>query len=124
MRTTVDDVINILDDTDLDEDVIEGFINSANVFVTALLGMKGLSTELLTQIEMWMSAHMIVSTRERQSKKEQAGTAMIEWAGKWGEGLLGTTYGQMAVTLDSSGTLNAIAKGKSFAWIKAIPNFD
>jgi len=124
MRTTIDDVINILDDTDLDEDVIEDYINSANVFVTAALGAKGLSDALLAEIEMWMSAHMIVSTRERQSKKEQAGTAMIEWAGKWGEGLLGTTYGQMAVTLDSSGTLNAIAKGKSFAWMKAIPNFD
>ena len=123
MRTTVDDVINILDNTDLDEDVIEGYINSANVFVTATLGTT-LSVAVLTEIEKWMAAHMIVSTRERMSKEEGAGGAYIKWAGEWGKGLLYTPYGQMAVTLDTTDVLNNIAKGKSSAWIKAIPNFD
>lgn len=124
MRTTIDDVINILDDTSLDEDVIEGFINSANVFVTAALGTKGLSTDLLKQIEMWLSAHMVVVTRERVYKEAGAGGAYVKYAGAWGEGLLGSTYGQMAVGLDTSGTLTNIAKGKSNAWVYAIPNFD
>lgn len=124
MRTTVDDVMNILDDTTLDEDVIEGYINSANVFVTAALGTKGLSTDLLTQIEMWLSAHMISVTRERVYKEAGAGGAYVKYAGAWGEGLLGSTYGQMAVNLDTSGTLVNIAKGKSNAWVHAIPNFD
>lgn len=124
MRTTTDLVTNILDETTLDEDVIEAYINNANVFVTAYLGTKGLSDDLLANIEMWLAAHMIVVTRERAIKEAGAGGAYVKYAGAWGEGLLGSTYGQMAVSLDTSGTLVNIAKGKSNAWVHAIPNFD
>ncbi len=124
MRTTVEKVQDILDDTELDDEIIESFINSANVFVTASLSGKGLSAALLTEIERWLSAHMIASTRERTASKEAAGTASIEYSGKWGEGLLSTSYGQTAVTMDTSGTLAAIAQGKIAAQIYAIPSFD
>lgn len=124
MRTTTDLVTNILDETTLDEDVIEAYINSANVFVTAYLGTKGLSDDLLANIEMWLAAHMIVVTRERAIKEAGAGGAYVKYAGEWGEGLLGSTYGQMAVNLDTSGTLINLAKQKSSAWSKAVPNFD
>jgi len=124
MRTNADAVTEILDDTQLTDDIIESFINSANVFVTAALGTKGLTETVLTEIERWIAAHMIVSTRERQSVKEEAGSAKIQWAGVWGSGLLGTTYGQTAVALDTSNTLAAIAKIKGNASIKAIPNFE
>lgn len=124
MRTTTDLVTNILDETTLDEDVIEAYINSANVFVTAYLGTKGLSDDLLANIEMWLAAHMIVVTRERAIKEAGAGGAYVKYAGEWGEGLLGSTYGQMAVNLDTSGTLINLAKQKSSAWSKAVPNFN
>jgi hypothetical protein len=123
MRTTIDEVTYILDNTELDEDTITSYINDANVFVTQTLGTT-LSVAVLTAIEKWIAAHMIVSTRERMSKEEGAGGAFIKWAGEWGKGLLFTPYGQMAVTLDTTGVLNNIAKGKSNAWIKAVPNFD
>lgn len=124
MRTTTDLVTNILDETTLDVDVIEAYINSANVFVTAYLGTKGLSDDLLANIEMWLAAHMIVVTRERAIKEAGAGGAYVKYAGEWGEGLLGSTYGQMAVNLDTSGTLINLAKQKSSAWSKAVPNFN
>jgi len=124
MRTNVDAVTEILDNTELSEDIIESFINSANVFVTNALGTKGLTVAVLTEIERWLAAHMIVATRERQSVKEEAGTAKIQWAGVWGSGLLSTTYGQTAVALDTSNTLTAIAKIKGNASVKAIPNFE
>jgi len=124
MRTNVDDVSNILDDTALDTDIIESYINSANVFVTATLGTKGLGDAVLEEIEKWLSAHMISVTRERVAKEAGAGGAYIKYAGSWGAGLLGSTYGQMAISLDTSGTLINIAKGKSTAWVYAIPNFD
>ena len=124
MRTTTDLVTNILDETTLDEDVIEAYINSANVFVTAYLGTKGLSDDLLANIEMWLAAHMIVVTRERAIKEAGAGGAYVKYAGEWGEGLLGSTYGQIAVNLDTTGTLINLAKQKSSAWSKAVPNFD
>lgn len=123
MRTTLDKVIEILDNTTLDDDIITSIINSANVFVTESLVGKGLSDAILAEIERWLAAHMIVSSRERLAAKEGAGGAFIEYAGQWGEGLLSTSYGQTAMMMDTSGTLLAIAKGKSAARIVAVTSF-
>lgn len=124
MRTTVDLVIEILEvDANRDEDVVTSYINSANVFVTAVLGSKGLSTALMAEIERWLAAHMITSTIERQAKQEEAGGASITYAGDWGAGLLSTSYGQTAVAMDTSLTLASIAKGRSAPSIQAITSF-
>ena len=120
-RTTVSEVKIILDGTELSSSIITGFINSANIFVTNALSGKGLDESVLKEIEMWLAAHMITSTRERQIKKAGAGGATVEYAGYWGTGLNGTSYGQMAVMLDTSKTLEAMAKGKLNAWSKAVP---
>ena len=120
-RTTVDLVKDILDDTGLSDTIIESFIDGANTFVTANLGSKSLSTALLTEIERWIAAHMIASTRERTAKKAGAGGAEVEYTGYWSKGLDGTSYGQMAVTLDTSKTLEAMSQGKLAAWSKAVP---
>lgn len=123
MRTTIDSVKEIID-TDIDEDSIYGIIGSANVFVTSYLTGKGLADDLLKEIEKWVAAHMIASSRERFSKEEGAGGAYIRYAGTFGEGLLATSYGQVAITLDTSGTLLAIAKNKQKATTFAIPSFE
>lgn len=119
-RTTVELVTDILDATTLEYDVLQSFIDGANTFVTAQLGGKGLSTALLTEIERWIAAHMVSHTRERQIKKAGAGGAEVEYTGLWGKGLNGTSYGQMAVMLDTSKTLEAMAQGKLAAWSKAV----
>jgi len=123
-RTTIEDVEYILDDTELDDDVLESFINGANVFVTANLTGKSLSTDLLTEIERWIAAHMISSTRERMAAKEGAGGAEITYTGKWGEGLALTPYGQMAISLDTSNTLMALSEGKRTATSRAVTSFE
>jgi hypothetical protein len=123
MRTTVDKVTEILDNTTLDEDVITSFINSANVFVTDTLAGKGLSAVILAEIERWLAAHMIASTRERTAKEEGAGGAKIVYSGEWGSGLLSTSYGQTAVIMDTSLTLSALAKGKQKASVFAVTSF-
>lgn len=120
-RVVVADVVAILDDTTLGDPIIETFIGSANVFVTEQLTGKGLSDDTLKEIERWIAAHMIAYTRERQIKKAGAGGAEVEYTGNWGLGLLGTSYGQMAVMLDTSKTLEGIAQGKLAAWSKAVP---
>lgn len=120
-RTTIDLVEDILDNVDLSETIMLSYIDGANVFVTHHLGSKGLSEILLTEIERWMAAHMIAMTRERQIKKAGAGGAEVEYTGYWTYGLLSTNYGQMAVNLDTSGTLQELAKQKTQAWTKAVP---
>jgi hypothetical protein len=124
MRTTAAEVKNILDNTSLSDAVIDAYIASANTFVTETLGGQSLSDDLLENIEMWVTAHMIVTTRERVASKEGAGTAFINYAGQWGIGLNGSTYGQMAIALDTSLTLANIAKQKASASTRAVPNFD
>ena len=123
MRTTVQLVKDILDDTELTDPQLTSYINSANVFVTDTLAGKSLSDVIMAEIERWLSAHLITATRERQAKQEAAGGASITYAGEWGLGLLSTTYGQAAVMMDSSLTLSALAKGRSAPSMKAITSF-
>ena len=120
-RVSVADVTAILDDSTLDSEIIEVFIESANIFVTNTLTGKGLIDSVMKEIERWMTAHMIASTRDRQIKKAGAGGAEVEYTGYWSSGLNGTTYGQMCIALDTSKTLEAMAKGKLDAWSKAVP---
>jgi len=122
-RVTVDEVKTIIDTT-LTATIITGYIKSANAFVTASLEPVLTDVTILKEIERWLAAHMIASTKERQSKEESAGGATIKYAGYWGTGLNGTSYGQMAIAIDTSRTLSAMAAGKQFAWTKAIPQFE
>ena len=118
-RVTATQVKQIID-TDLDDTIVDAFIAGATALIDSVLGTD--TSDILTQIELWLTAHMIASTRERQSKKEGAGGAYIEYTGITGEGLKSTTYGQMALALDTSGELAAL--GGKQASIYAVPSFD
>lgn len=119
--TAATEVLTIMGLTtdDYSEVIIDSFIVGANSMVDANLLNKGLSDIILKEIERWISAHLIAVTLERQSKKEGAGGASIEYTGTYTEGLNMTSYGQMAISLDKSGTLASLSKGK--ARIFAIP---
>ncbi len=122
-RVTEEEVLLIMDSA-LTEEAVESYVISANVFITNTLGSAGLSEALLKEIERWTAAHMIALSKERQSKEESAGTAAIKYAGQWGKGMEQTSYGQMAITLDSTGTLANLAKGKGQAYTYAVTSFE
>jgi len=123
-RTTIEEVIKILDNTGLSDAILTAFVDSANVFVTQSLGSTSLSATVLTEIEKWIAAHMVAITRERTAQKEGAGGAEITYTGKWGEQLRATNYGQMAITLDTTGTLDELSNGRRSATIQAITSFE
>lgn len=106
-------------DTELTVEQIAPYVTGANVFVEGTLVGKGLSDDLLAQLEIWITAHMIALSRERTAKSEEAGGAKIVYAGEWGQMFSATSYGQMALTLDTSGTLQTLMKNKK-AWIRAV----
>jgi hypothetical protein len=110
--------------TDLDVLEIKAYIAAANAFVDGNLLGKGLSDVQLKEIERWMTAHLIASTREQQAKSESAGGASITYQGVTGTGLNSTFYGQQAVVLDSSGTLLCISSGIKMASMYVVPSFD
>lgn len=109
MRTTATKVKEILE-TELDNSIVEAYILGANELINSKLTNSGLSESLLEEIERWLTAHMIASTRERQTKKEEAGTAKVEYAGTYGLGLDSTSYGQTVISLDTTGKLADLRK--------------
>ena len=125
-RVIAEDVIKILD-TNLADTNVENYITVANLMVDPNLIGKGLSDVVLTEIEKWVSAHLIKSTKERQPQEIEIGDAREKYGsfgkyGSIGEGLATTSYGQIATLLDTSGTLENMSKEK--ASMSCIPEFD
>lgn len=103
-RTTIDTVKEILV-TSLGDSNITAYINQANRIVTRVLGGEGLSSSLLTDIETWLTAHLITISKERQANDKWVGDARVRYQGSFGEGLQTTTYGQMVLDMDTSGKM-------------------
>jgi hypothetical protein len=105
-RTTDTAVFEIIDTTLTD---IDTFITTANLYVTDVLGDAGLSDERLEEIERYLTAHFL-SLRDQRVQTEKVDVLSVTYQGKTGMYLESTQYGQMAIMLDTSGTLSKIAK--------------
>lgn len=118
---TATEVKEIMDNCTVSDTVVDTMILGADAFITKVFsGDTQLGTDLLKEIERWLTAHMIASTLQRTTTKEKLGEAEFTYTGKFGENLLSTPYGQMVLTLDLTGKLkNTI--GKSQASITVIP---
>jgi len=88
---------------------IDVFINTANMMVTSWLETAGLTDEVLKEIERYLAAH-VLSVQDQRVKSVGVDVLSESYQGQWGMGLNGTSYGQMAILLDTSGTLGKIAK--------------
>jgi hypothetical protein len=89
------------------------FIDTANLLVTKHLGNSGLSDEELTQIEKYLTAHLLtLHNDERQLKTQKLGDATDTYAGNFGKGLEFSQYGQMVLMLDSTGTMQGLGGKK------------
>lgn len=112
IRVTTEEVAAVLP-SGISVPDISPFISTANLIVEENLVGKGMSDARLKEIEKYLSAHFaMVTTGELKLRKvgdatdEFARTSMIE-------GLRGTSFGQQAVSLDSSNTLIDIDKKDS-----------
>lgn len=105
-RVTAEEVLAIIDTTLTD---ISVFITTANMLVTSHLGAAGLTDEVLKEIERYLAAH-VLSLRDQRTKSVSVDVLSESYQGQWGMGLNGTSYGQMAVLLDTSGILAKLAK--------------
>ena len=132
-RVTYDEVVEIMDNCNLSSTIVQVYINAANALLNALFGFTDADessessgttgdVSLYKEMERWLTAHMIASTRFRIASMEQVGDAKVEYIGKFGMGLDSTPYGQMLKMLDTTGTL--IVADKKKASIYAIPQFE
>jgi hypothetical protein len=108
-RTDSTKVGNILD-TDVTD--FSSFITAANILVTNVLvtPSKITDSDTLKEIETWIAAHFFKMSLERQEKQEKSGEASATYMGQDGKFLEATTYGQNAISLDSTGTLANLGK--------------
>jgi hypothetical protein len=103
-RVDADEVGEIIE-TDLSDSLVNAFINTAHYFIQENLLDKGLSADILTQIELWLSAHFLAIRDPRVESEGIAGEWQARYQGKTGMGFEATTYGQQALMLDTTGTL-------------------
>lgn len=108
-------------DTELDEAFLAAFINIAHTIVADRLYDKGLSGPILTQIEIWLAAHL-ATARDPQAESENiAGEYQVKYQGKYDLGLNGSKYGQTVLLLDSSGTLATAGSKRAGMLVFATP---
>lgn len=124
VRATAAEVDQIMDlESSFSDTDIERYITVASAIVDDVLGNDTtLSSTLMEEIECWLAAHLIASTRARMGKVERLGEARIDYMGQFGKNLELTPYGQTVKMLDSTGKMGEI--GKTRAYLKTIGNWD
>jgi hypothetical protein len=111
-RTTATEVRVVINTDLLDADVTS-FIDIANELVTAELGTSGLSATRLEHIELFLSAHFVAirdKDEGRVVREYVSDEARIDYIDNFGRALEGTSYGQQALILDTTGTLSNLGK--------------
>lgn len=98
---------------EIDEDTAEGetteFINTAHIFVCNYVDGYGVAASLLTQIEKYLAAHFATITYSA-IQRQTMGPMSQAFVTKIGMGLSQTRYGQMAMSLDPTGSLENMRK--------------
>lgn len=114
-RVTVAELEEIIDiDETITDARITVFITQANLMVTAAFsGDTTVGDSTLKEIERNVAAHFLRALVGLQETKEKAGEVAVEYAGKFGEFLKGSSYGQMALMLDPTGRLSKFGKGRA-----------
>ena len=97
-------------DTSIGETVLtDSFIDTAHVYVDSNLLSTSHSEAMLAKIELYLAAHFVAITEERGGlRSTKLGDSTDAFADVYSAGLNSTRFGQIALTLDTSGTLAAI----------------
>lgn len=104
VRTTKAAVRYIIE-TALEDDELDALIKQANLMVTRVVGNEGLATDLLKDLETWLTAHLIAIGKERQPISEKVGEIWLSFQELGGKGFLEmTTFGKTVLFMDTSGS--------------------
>lgn len=121
VRVVAADVKKVVSTSLADAVVDDPIIVTANLLVDEHLLDSGLSAALLTKIELYMAAHLVALTEEKGGVvRETLGDAARSYANVYEGGLKSTRYGQMAIAIDSTGTLAGLSTNKLRAQITVI----
>ena len=92
---------------------IQVYQGTASAIITDILDPTSLSIGTKTQIELWLTAHFIASTREVQLEEAGGGDGVeAKYQGRTSFGLSSTHYGQTAMMMDTTGNLKRFSLGR------------
>ena len=124
-RVTAAEVKQIMDGCTTSDTIVEVMIDAATDVITAVFdGDVDMTTARLKEIERWFTAHMLASTLHRTTSEEKVGDASAKFTGKWGEKLNSTPYGQMVLTLDTTGKMSKAGKQAASIFAVEVNKFD
>lgn len=103
-RTDADRVSAILAE-DPDVGTLDIHIEDANDEVNESLPTSDISSSKLERIERYLAAHSYKFLQDRQLEEFSRESSGGTFTGLFGEGLKGTSYGQMAIETDPTGVL-------------------
>ena len=118
IRTTEEDVASIIE---VDSDIsLTPFIETASHLVDRVAAADStVSSTTLELIERYLSAHCY-TFRDPRVTSERAGSVWASYQSAVSFGLKTSHYGQMAISLDPTGTLKALSEGQrraSVSWL-------
>jgi len=125
VRVTETEVLAIIPDDLESSDDITPQITAANAVIDATISSSdSVSSDLLKEMERYLSAHFVYMTILRQAKSVAIGgeDRAEEKYGDLGLNLDATTYGQMVKMLDPTGKMDTA--GKRAASITAVTSFE
>lgn len=114
LRTTSDDMRALLQDESIDAFI---FIQVASDIVDTYLMASGLSSTMLARIESFLACHFYLLSSQELVREEYDNSRFQYVQAKVGEGFAATKWGQMAMALDSTGTLRGSIKTRAALYI-------
>jgi len=112
-RVSTSDVKALLIGSELTDEQVEPFIETANVVVTNHCAGYSYDADVLKQIELWLSAHFVCQADPQISREGVEGGTNVTYDGKTGMNLDSTRYGQQVKILDYKGTIREARKEPS-----------
>lgn len=106
-RTTEALVRGIIETDDTNIPDLTPFIAASNELVTECCSDSSYDATRLEMIERWLAAHFY-AIRDPRAASEKAGSVSANYQYKVDLNLAVTTYGQMAMILDTAGSLAAL----------------
>jgi len=120
-RVSASQVKEVIETSLADSVVLASMINTANVYIDTHLLTAGHSASILERIELYLAAHIVALTEERGSLKGgMFGDSSEFLSDVYSEGFRATRYGQMALTLDTSGILAKLGQSKMKAELRIV----
>jgi len=101
MTVDTTDIDDVLGTTKLSPEQLQPFINAAGRLYDRRTEGESVSPEARDDVVTHLAAHLVATGPERQLSSADG----ISWEGDIGRGLDGSTYGQLAQTLDPTGRL-------------------